>query len=455
MTIQTKTTVLFTVLTAAVFLVLTATVYYFSNKFAFNDFYKRLELRARIAAKFSFEKDHISTEAFKQLQQEYLERLPNEKSYTVKLGTNGKPEPPVPSFLPAAYLKSIAKAGGATIYHRDKFVHYAGLLYRDETGNFLVIESALNTYGNQIIVRLRNILIITFVASVVLIYTAGLYFSRKTFAPFSEMTNQVVAISEGNLHLRLKQQEGTDEIAGLINTFNSMLDRLETAFETQNNFVSNASHELRTPLTAIVAEADYTLSQNRSPDHYRQSLQNIVQQAAKLQDLTRGLLSLAQTNFDGRKQSWGKQRLDELLYNVKENTTTIFSNQVLVNLPGMPDNEDDICVTGNYDLLKIALGNIVLNACKYSGHDPITLTLELDEKHAVISISDTGIGIPAAEIRHVFDPFFRASNAQGFEGYGIGMPLSGNIIRMHRGKIAVASAVNQGTTVKVTLPLAR
>jgi len=79
MKIQTKTTILFTTLTAAVFVILAATVYYFFDQFAYNDFYKRLELRAKIAAKFSFEQGHVSTEAFKLIQKQYLERLPEEE----------------------------------------------------------------------------------------------------------------------------------------------------------------------------------------------------------------------------------------------------------------------------------------------------------------------------------------------------------------------------------------
>ena len=453
MSIQTKTTLLFTALATAVFLVLMATVYYFSNQYAYNDFYKRLELRARISAKFSFEKDHVSTESFKQIQKEYLEKLQDEHSYIVQLNAKGDPLPPFPAGLPLRYLRAVAAASGNTVYHRDKFVHFAGLLYRDETGNFLVIESALNSYGNEIMTQLRNILIITLLLSVLLIYTTGLYFSRKTFAPFSDITSRVLAISEGNLHLRLQEKTGADELAGLINTFNKMLDRLETAFETQANFISNASHELRTPLTAIIAETDYVLSQERPPQVYVQSLGNIAAQAEKLQQLTKGLLSLAQTDFDGKKQLWESVRIDQLIFDVKENARAIFSNKIVISMPALPENADDISITGNYSLLSIALGNIVLNACKYSGKAAVTVNLSIEGKLAIIKVTDSGIGIPANEIRHVFDPFFRASNTAEYEGYGIGMPLSQNIIRMHRGKILVHSGVNQGTTISVVLPI--
>jgi signal transduction histidine kinase len=453
MKIQTKTTILFTTLTTTVFLVLTATVYYFSNQFAYTDFYKRLELRARIAAKLTFEQDHISTESFKQLQKQYLERLPGEESYFIRISKSGDLVGTLPVKLPVSYFKKIEAANGATVYYQQTFIHYAGLFYKDETGNFLVIESAVNSYGNEIIKRLRNILLITLIASIAIIYSVGLYFSRSTFQPFRNIISKVQAISEGNLHLRLTELKGTDEIAELINTFNKMLDRLETAFETQNNFISNASHELRTPLTSIVAEADYALSNERSSEVYRKSLENIVQQAAKLQQLTTGLLSLAQTAFDGRKQLWGKLRTDELLYDAKENASAIFSNKITIHLKQLPDNDEDICITGNYDLLKIAIGNIILNACKYSDGKEVSVELTIEKKQAIITITDSGIGIPAAELRHIYDPFFRASNTNKFEGYGIGMPLSGNIIRMHRGKITVNSSIDKGTIAVITLPL--
>lgn len=453
MNIQTKTTLLFTTLTAAVFLVLAGTVYYFSNQFVYNDFHKRLELRARISVKFIFEKDHVSTESFKQIQKQYLERLADEDTYSIKIAPDGKPLSEVPPGLPQSYLDRIRLANGATEYYQRNFVHYAGLLHKDATGQFLVIESAVNTYGSDIMRRLKNILIITLTSSIVIIYSVGLYFSRKTFQPFRYINTRVQAISEGNLHLRLDIHQGSDEVAELINTFNTMLDRLETAFEAQNNFISNASHELRTPLTAIVAEADYALHQQRSAEVYQQSLGNIVQQAEKLQQLTRGLLSLAQISFDGRTQAWGKLRADQLLFDVKENVDAIFPHRVMIDLPELPENDEDICIMGNQDLLKIAIGNIVLNACKYSGDQPVQVQLAILKRKAVITVTDKGIGIPQDEIGRVYDPFFRASNAKIFEGYGIGVPLTGNIIRLHHGKINFSSKLNEGTQVIITLPI--
>jgi signal transduction histidine kinase len=455
MKIQTKTTLLFTVLTGAFFVALAMVEYFFLDDFTHSDLYKRLELRARISAKFRFEKDEVSTEAFREIQRKYLEKLPDEKAFVFEANSKtGQFIPAPPPEIGRSYLRDIVSANGATVFKQIKFRHYAGLLYKDETGDFIVIKSAINRFGIDIMKELRYIMLVTLVCSVAIIFLIGHLFAKRTFRPFRTINNKVKQINENNLHLRLEQNDGTDEIAELTRTFNKMIDRIEMAFETQNNFISNASHELRTPLTAIIGEADFALSKERTPVEYQQSVQHIAAQAARLQHLIKGLLDLAQTGFDGKKMEWKPLRIDQLVYDVKDNAAAFIpNNRIQVSLGNLPTDESRMMMTGNYDLLKVAISNIVLNACKYSGDDKVTLQLLLEERYAKITVTDTGIGIPAADLKHIYDPFFRASNAQSYEGYGIGMPLSHNIIRLHGGKIEVHSEEGAGTTVDIFLPL--
>jgi len=455
MKIQTKTTLLFTVLTSTFFVLLGVIVYYFIDMAAHRDFNKRIELRARISAKFRFEQGEISTESFREIQREYLEKLTDETAFVLKVENGGqqyisKP----PSEIPASYLASIVAAGGNTVFRENKFRHYAGILYKDETGDFIVIKSATNKYGLELMNKLRNIMILSMSIAVLVICIIGYYFSRRTFRPFRLINSKVNQINENNLHLRLEPLEGTDELAELVRIFNRMLDRIELAFETQNNFISNASHELRTPLTAIVGEADYALSKERTSAEYRNSLLEVMTQAEKLKSLTQGLLGLAQTGFDGKKINWKLVRLDELVFEVKQNIDSILpGNRVKVSFLQLPEDEGQMFCMGSYDLLKIAIGNIVVNACKYSENKDVSLDLSFNRKYATITVADEGIGIPEEDLKHIYDPFFRASNAQQYEGYGIGMPLSYNIIRLHKGKIDVISKPNEGTVVHIHLPL--
>ena len=455
MKIQTKTTILFTVITAIVFIVIDIVVYYFINEAAQNDFNKRVELRAKISAKYRFEKNKVSAEAFQRLQREYLEKLPQEKAFVFEADSvTGQFKNNVPKEIPNAFLEEIIKADGATVFRQTKFRHFAGLLHKDEKVNHIIIKSATNQYGLEVMGDLRKIMIVTLLCSIAISYLVGQYFAKRTFSPFRNITGKVKQINENNLHLRLEETEGQDEIAELTQTFNKMIDRIEMAFETQNNFISNASHELRTPLTAITAEADFALSKERNTEEYKQSMQHIAAQSSKLQQLIKGLLDLARTGFDGKKLMWETIRLDQLVYDVKENADAILpGNNVSVAVTNFPDDENKMNITGSYDLLKVAISNIVLNACKYSGNKNVLLQLSLEDKFGKITVSDTGIGIPAPDLKYIYDPFFRASNVTQYEGYGIGMPLSKNIIRLHKGKINVSSKENEGTTVEILLPL--
>lgn len=455
MKIQTKTTILFTVITAIFFIVLDIVVYYFINEAAQNDFNKRVELRARISAKFRFEKNKVSHEAFLEIQREYLEKLPQEKAFVFEADhTTGQFRNDSAKDISNTFLKEIAEANGATVFKQTKFRHYAGILYKGEKGKYIIIKSATNQYGLEVMGDLRKIMWVTLFCSIVVSYLAGQYFAKRTFRPFRKIIGQVKKINENNLHLRLEETDGKDEIAEVIQTFNKMIDRIQMAFETQNNFISNASHELRTPLTAISAEAEYSLSKERSPEEYQQSIQHIAAQGAKLQHLIKGLLDLAQTGFDGKKLLWQTIRLDQLIFDAKASADAILpGNNIIVSIQHFPDDENKMNITGSYDLLKIAISNILLNACKYSGNQKVLLHLSFEENTGRITVTDSGIGIPVEEIKHIYDPFFRASNVQQYEGYGIGMPLSKNIIRLHKGKIDVTSKVNEGTTVQILLPL--
>jgi signal transduction histidine kinase len=128
-------------------------------------------------------------------------------------------------------------------------------------------------------------------------------------------------------------------------------------------------------------------------------------------------------------------------------------NKVQLNLSLMPEDPTKLKVKGNEQLLLLALTNIVSNACKYSNNQPVTLSIDTIENKVIIVVKDLGIGIPETDMNYIYDPFFRASNAKEYEGYGIGLSLARNIMRLHSGEIQVTSKVNQGTEVQLTFPI--
>jgi signal transduction histidine kinase len=120
----------------------------------------------------------------------------------------------------------------------------------------------------------------------------------------------------------------------------------------------------------------------------------------------------------------------------------------------LPENPKKLKVMGNKDLLMLAITNIMTNACKYSSNKPVIVSLASTNNEIVLIIKDQGIGIPESELPFIFDPFFRASNTAAYDGYGIGLPLTKNIIKIHKGELIIKSVQHKGVTVQVKLPIA-
>ncbi|WP_423737980.1 sensor histidine kinase [Chitinophaga caseinilytica] len=452
MKISNKIMLLFSVLTFSIILLMSFFVYYLANRYSFGDFYKRLEIRAYVTANAAYPPNGTDTTAYNIIRDRHLEKLPSEEEYIIPVAyAAGRFVRPAKPNLPHAFYDEVVRQGQNTYRYNERF--YAGILISHGGGRSVVVVSAVNEYRSQYMAELRKILVICFLVATALIVGAGVFFSQYILAPVHRIMHQVKNISSNNLHLRVSTESGEDEVGELAGTFNNMLDRLETAFETQNNFVSNASHELGTPLTAIIGEAELALRGNRDADSLRASISRMLTEAERLNHITRSLLQLAQTGFDGKKQHWELIRTDELLFAVKQMTDRLSpGNHVSIDYSLFPEEEDKMSITGNFQLLELAITNIVTNAIKYSSNQPVSLALAATDTKNIVIVKDNGIGIPAQDLPYIFSPFFRASNTSSFEGYGIGLPLTNTIIRMHKGEIIVESRMNEGTEIRVVLP---
>lgn len=450
---KTKISIYFTLVTIVILTVFSASVYYFAIRYSFEDFYRRLEIRAVVAAKAVLEEDNADAAAFEEVRRAHLEKLPNEKEYFIPVypGKNFSEE--ANEFdLPESFFQQVISVG--LVDSKVKNTFYSGILYKHKEQDYIVLVSAENKHSSKSLADLRQIFVFVLLFSIALVVLLSGAFSKYVYTPVKNITKKVKEISTQNLHLRLEPMKGNDEVAELVETFNEMLDRLETTFETQKNFISNASHELRTPLTSIIGETDLALSRTRTAEEYVRTLQTISNEAERLDNITKSLLSLAQTGFDGTKQSFVRLRTDELLWQVKATIDKINpKNKVSLDFSMLPENQMMLKIYGIENMLHLALTNIVGNACKYSDNRPVRVALASTGETVIIVVSDEGIGIPPKEIQHIYDPFFRASNTHRYEGYGIGLPLARNIIRLHKGTLTVNSEENKGTVIQITFPV--
>ncbi len=429
-------------------------IYFLTSNYGFSDFYERLRTRANTTIRIRLEHSG-DIKYLQRFKKELLVVLPEEQDFVIELLPNNQLKNQLPIAIKNSFIQKILKRKSAQTRENDVFQY--GIFYTTKSGKkYIVITSARNEFYASYTEYLRGLLLVVIGVSIILIISASIWISKRLITPINKMTHDINQIGTENLHIRLNIKEGEqDEFGALVQTMNSLFDRLETSFETQKNFISNASHELNTPLTGIIGEADLMLLRDRTIDEYKSALTSILSEAEKLDKKTKALLFLAQTGYDGKKINFNLLRVDQLIFDTLETIKRIVpAGIVKFDFDSLPELSMNLKVLGNEQLLILALSNVILNGCKYSNNQLVNVWFTPSEKHLSIHIKDSGIGIPAEDMPFIYDPYFRAANTKKFEGYGIGLPLTRNIIRLHNGKLTVFSEENKGTLVTIQLNLA-
>lgn len=412
-------------------------------------FLKRLQDRAKIVSSIHYQNDPEKAKYYRELKKNGLEELIDENDFVLPVNGNNSFEYNTELNLPHEFYSDALSKGSAWVEDNSRY-HYAQL-FEENGKKYLVIITARDRRGNTSTMYIVKIILFGGIGFVILAYFLGRFLANTVMNPIGKIAKEVKRISASNLHNRLAESKGADEISELTTTFNNMLDRLETSFEIQANFINNASHELKTPITTIIAETEIMLQKQRHPFEYIESLTNINNQATKLGNLTESLLKLTQTGFDGNKQVQDVARLDEILMDVKSDLDAIYpTNNVTLRLIELPENEEWLLIPCNKPLLELALSNIISNGVKYSDNGVVFVELRAEKSKMEIRISDIGIGIPAEDIPHLYEPFFRGKKATRYNGYGLGLPLASKIIRMHNGELQIQSEPDKGTIVNIT-----
>nr|WP_315221685.1 HAMP domain-containing sensor histidine kinase [uncultured Flavobacterium sp.] len=411
-------------------------------------FLKRLEDRAKIVASIHFQKDLEKIKYYRNLKKNGLEELIEEEEFVLRVNSQNSFEYNTNLNLPNEFYTNILKTGKDFFEVDNKY--YLGQIFTESNQKYIVIVGARDRKGKTTTVYIVKIMLFGGIGFVFLAFFLGRFLAKRVINPVARITKEVNRISASNLHNRLPEVKNSDEISDLTATFNDMLDRLETSFEIQANFINNASHELKTPITTIIAEAEIMLLKDREVAEYKESLENIYSQASRLGNLTESLLKLTQTGYDGKKQVLDIARIDELLMEVKSDLDKIFpDNRVSIKLNFAPKDSNLLLLPCNKPLLELAINNIITNGVKYSDNNEVFVTLSANQDMIRITINDIGIGIPPEDIPHLYEPFFRGKIATKYIGYGLGLPLASKIIRMHDGELQVQSEENKGTIVTI------
>ncbi|MBC5994426.1 HAMP domain-containing sensor histidine kinase [Pontibacter cellulosilyticus] len=455
MKIRYKLTLQFTSIFALILIFFSLVIYYFTSIYRQEDFYKRIYNRALVTAKYVLESEGLSQSQKRQNEISYHQELPYEAVRVFKEdGTlrfsDGKGELGVKQRV----LNRIKEQ--QIVQYEQGVRQVVGVYHSSTDGNYFVLASSVDAYSLRKLQHLKVILIVGFFGSMIVILIAGWVFSGQALIPITKVVSEVEKISANDLHMRLSNANGKDEISHLAQTFNKMLDRLESSFEMQSTFVSNASHELRTPLTAMIGELEVALMNPREPQEYERVLQSILEDARLLTELSNGLLQIAQASIDPSKIKLTHLRFDELIWTAHEQVLKRLPNaRINIDFANFPDDEDRLIIKGNEALLLIAVVNVLENAVKFTPTgQTVNASIILKGDKVILEVADQGLGINKEDLKHVFVPFFRAENVRNITGHGIGLPLAERILKLHKGHILVESIINKGTKVTIKVPQA-
>lgn len=316
-----------------------------------------------------------------------------------------------------------------------------------------VVEVAtLMTSIDDALLVIRRVLLLGSVVALVLAAAGGSILARAALRPIKNVTETAQRITgTSELSQRIPAGVPNDEVGRLTATVNDMLGRLEESFDAQQRLVADVSHELRTPLTTIQGNLDLLRrGAADDPAMRNEALGAIGNETVRMRRLINDLLLLAQADA-GLQLQLQPVELDTLLLDVYRQGQVISRGTgVRVRLGA----EDQAVVLGDADRLRQLLLNLVDNAIKYtpSGGD-VTLTLKRQAGWVQLSVADTGCGIPAEDLPHIFERFYRADRSRTRPGgAGLGLSIAKWVAEAHGGELEVESEMGQGTVFTLYLP---
>jgi two-component system, OmpR family, sensor histidine kinase ArlS len=335
--------------------------------------------------------------------------------------------------------------------NRDVISHF----YNARDFRVVMVAAAFDEDGKQKLRHLSYILLFSFMGGILIAFAVGYLFSKRLLVPLRKIADEINEISVQNLAGRIKSGQTKDEWNYLAGTLNQLLNRLQEGFEVHRRFISNASHELSTPLTSITSQLEISLNRNREADEYRGIMESIYQDVRQLSRLTQTLLEFARASGDPGGLEIDLVRIDEVLLSLPGLIIKLNRNYLVkLVFDQLPEDEEKLLVFGNEELLVTALKNVVINACKYSENHMAIVRLISRGNMITIDIEDNGRGIPQEELKNIFQPFYRVTGNRNIKGFGLGLPLAQQIIKLHKGQVQVSSEMSKGTIFTITLPTA-
>ena len=348
---------------AVILLLFSVAIYSISANYRQEEFFDRLKSKARTTCRLLVNVHGIDKELLRVIDQNTLTEMLDEKV----LIFNSKSE------LIYSSVDDKLISYDATLLvriRREKDIEFVqnkneiiGLLYEEGKEELVILASAFDTYGQSKMDNLRETLSWGLVAGIGLTIILGIYFAGNSLQPINLINQQVSLITAQNLHEKLDEGNRKDEIAQLAINFNTVLTRLNKAFEQQKSFVSHASHELRTPLAALKLEVQFGQRITKDDPELKEIFDNLFSDTEHLISITNNLLFLARSVENMREVNFTQVRIEDISFLAKEELLHAHPHyKITIDYEHIPENENHTIIQGNEELLTRLLLNLLDNA---------------------------------------------------------------------------------------------
>jgi len=321
------------------------------------------------------------------------------------------------------------------------------------TGVILQIGYSMEA-DSRFIDAFKNIFLITMVLLLGLAAGVGWFMARRAVSGVEAVTRTAREISGGTLDKRVPVGTRGDEIDQLAATFNQMLGRIQALITEIKEMSDNIAHDLKSPITRIRGMAEVTLATGKGIEEYENMAAGTVEECDRLLDMINTMLMITKTESGVHQLDYQQVDMAHLIRDACELMETVAEDRGLSLACQTPES---LPLVGDPRMIQRILANILDNAIKYTpskGAVKVSL-FEKDGREALVTVQDTGMGIPPDDLPHIFERFYRCDQSRSEPGTGLGLSLARAFARAHHGDITVTSTPGQGSTFTLTLPKAR
>jgi signal transduction histidine kinase len=302
----------------------------------------------------------------------------------------------------------------------------------------------------EILSRFRRVLLLALAAVVLIGVVGGAVVTRSALAPLRALAETIAAILRtGRTSARVPVQPGGDALADLARLVNAMLDRIDAVVSGMHGALDNVAHDLRTPMARVRAMAESALAAN-DPEVLRTALAECIEEIDHVVAMLNTMMDISEAQTGTMALRREPVPLRQLVAQSVDLYEDVAEERGITLRAAVPA---DLVVRVDRPRMRQALANLLDNAVKYTGDGgSVDVRATAEDDRVVIAVADTGIGIPAEDLPHVWERLYRADKSRSTRGLGLGLSLVKAIVEAHGGTVSIASEPGQGTTVELRLP---